>query len=185
MVVETMEMMHTAELGNAAVATITVKGLPPGTLLLETYYTVNCIAPKQLQVDRFLPITPIRVMSDVNGRDLAQVLPHERLNGMCTEKVKRNTAQAIVKQVRGDIEKMLKHGAKIAEQALPDILNEATAAMVQSLKVEVDRLEALKAINPSIRNEEIHFFQQQIIASAEAIERSTVQLQAIRVIVTS
>ncbi len=185
MVVETMEMMQTAELGNAAVATISVKGLQPGTLLLETYYTVNCVAPKQLQVDRFLPITPIRVMADVSGRDLAAVLPHDRLNSMCTEKVKRNTAQAIVKQVRGDIEKMLKNGAKIAEQALPDILNEATASMVKSLKVEVDRLEALQVVNPSIRNEEIHFFQQQIIASAEAIERSTVQLQAIRVIVTS
>ncbi|WP_250656272.1 RNA polymerase-associated protein RapA [Alkalimarinus coralli] len=184
MVVETMEMVQTAELGNATVSTISVKGLQPGTLLLETYYTVNCIAPKQLQVERFLPITPIRVMSDVNGRDLAEVLPHERLNGMC-EKVKRNTAQAIVKQVRGDIEKMLTHAEKIAEQALPDILSAASQRMMTSLKVEVDRLEALKAINPTIRDEEIDFFKQQMGASAEAINRSTVQLQAIRVVVTN
>ncbi|MFD2230967.1 RNA polymerase-associated protein RapA [Alkalimarinus sediminis] len=184
MVVESMEMVQTAELGNATVATISVKGLQPGTLLLETYYTVNCIAPKQLQVDRFLPITPIRVMSDVNGRDLGQVLPHERLNGMC-EKVKRNTAQAIVKQVRHDIEKMLTHATTVAEQALPDILNKANEKMMRSLKVEVDRLEALQAINPAIRDEEISFFKQQISASADAINRSTVQLQAIRVVVTN
>ncbi len=184
MVVETMEMLHSAELGNATVTTISVKGLQPGTLLLETYYTVNCVAPKQLQVDRFLPITPIRVMTDVSGKDLSQVLPHDRLNGMC-EKVKRNTAQAIVKQVRGDVEKMLTHSAKVAEQTLPGILSTATDKMVKSLKVEVERLEALKAVNPSIRDEEIEFFKQQIVACAEAINRSTVQLQAIRVVVSS
>ncbi len=184
MVVETMEMLQTAELGNATVATISVKGLQPGTLLLETYFTVNCIAPKQLQVDRFLPITPIRVMSDVNGRDLGEVLPHERLNGMC-EKVKRNTAQAIVKQVRNDIEKMLTHSTTIAEKKLPTIINTANEKMMSSLKVEVDRLEALQAINPTIRDEEINFFKQQISASADVINRSSVQLQAIRVVVTS
>src|SRR5690606_4477026 len=49
MVVETMDLMLNSETGNAALATIAVKGLNPGTLLLEAVFAVHSVAPRQLQ----------------------------------------------------------------------------------------------------------------------------------------
>nr|MBP6682358.1 DEAD/DEAH box helicase family protein [Halioglobus sp.] len=41
MILEAMDMVHSTELGNAAIGTIKLKGVAPGTMLLEALYTVN------------------------------------------------------------------------------------------------------------------------------------------------
>ena len=82
MILEAMDMVHSTELGNAAIGTIKLKGVPAGTMLLEALYTVNCVAPKALQVDRFLPLTPIRLLVDARGKQLADIVPHARLNSL-------------------------------------------------------------------------------------------------------
>ena len=93
MVSEAMEMVMTTELGNSAIATISLKGIQPGTLLLETFFIAHCVAPKDLQLNRFLPLSPIRLLVDVNGKDLSAILEHNRLNNLC-EKLKKTTATA-------------------------------------------------------------------------------------------
>ena len=83
MVNESIEMTLNSELGNATLTTISVKSIPPGTLFLESFYTVNCAAPKELQLDRFLPFIPIRVLMDVTGKNLSKILSYTQLNDMC------------------------------------------------------------------------------------------------------
>ena len=51
-----MDMVLHSQLGNAAVSSIEVKGLPAGTLLLETCFSLSCPAPAQLQLSRYLPL---------------------------------------------------------------------------------------------------------------------------------
>ena len=80
MILEAMDMVHSTELGNAALGTIKLKGVAPGTMLLEALYTVNCVAPRVLQVERFLPLSPMRLLIDARGKDLAELVPHQRLN---------------------------------------------------------------------------------------------------------
>ena len=43
------------------------KALPVGTLLVELVYVVEARAPKHLQLTRFLPPTPIRMLMDRKG----------------------------------------------------------------------------------------------------------------------
>jgi ATP-dependent helicase HepA len=62
MILEAMDMVHSTELGNATIGTIKLKGVAPGTMLLEALYTINCVAPRELQVERFLPLSPIRLL---------------------------------------------------------------------------------------------------------------------------
>lgn len=183
MVWESMGMILDTEIGNATLATITVKGLVPGTLLLETFHTVNCAAPKQLQLDRFLPFKPLRVLMDISGKNLSKVLDYSQLNTLC-EQLKRHTGQAIIKRVRDDIEKMLEHCNKIAEEQMHTIIEDAKALMRKSLSYEVNRLEALQKTNPSIRDEEIAFFKKQMIDSENYINHAALKLQAIRVVIS-
>ena len=182
MVNESMEMILNSEIGNATLATISVKSIAPGTIFLETFYTVNCAAPKELQLDRFLPFIPIRILMDVSGKNLAKILNFTQLNDMC-EPVKRHLGYPIVKQVRGDLEKILTQSNKIAEAQMKETIERGQSEMKMSIGHEVSRLEALQKINPAIRDEEINFFKKQIVDSEYFISCATLNLQALRVVI--
>lgn len=182
MVNESMEMILSSELGNATLTTISVKSITPGTLFLETFYTVNCAAPKELQLDRFLPFIPIRILMDITGKNLAKILSYTQLNEMC-EPVKRHLGYPIVKQVRDDLEIILAESNKVAEEQMKAIIERGQSDMKISIGHEVSRLEALQKINPTIRDEEIVFFKKQIVESEHFISCATLNLQALRVVI--
>ncbi len=184
MILEAMEMVHTMELGNAAIGTIKLKGVAPGTMLLEALYTVNCIAPRTLQVERFLPLSPMRLLVDARGKDLAALLPQDRLNEM-VQSVKKATALAIIKQVYQEVEAKMSLATAAAEQQLASIVAEAEHTMRLELGEELDRLRALRRVNPSIREEEISFLQHRIDECAVHIQHASLQLQALRLIITT
>jgi len=184
MILQAMDMVHSTELGNAALGTIKLKGVAPGTMLLEVLYTVSCIAPRALQVERFLPISPMRLLVDARGKDLAELVPHERLNQLI-EKVKKSTALAIIKQVRGEVEDKMSLAAQQAASKLQVILTDAEKAMYQVLGTELDRLTALRLVNPSIRQEELDDLSCRIEECAIHIRHANLQLQALRLIITT
>ncbi len=184
MIVEAMDMVHSTELGNAALGTIKLKGIAPGTMLLECLYTVNCVAPKALQVERFLPLSPMRLLVDARGKDLASLLPHQRLNTL-VERVGKSTALAIIKQVHGEVEAKMAMANSMAEQQLNETLETAQAKMKSVLGEELQRLHALKRVNPSIRQEEIDHLEYTISECAIHIQHANLQLQALRLIITA
>ncbi|HET8711455.1 MAG TPA: RNA polymerase-associated protein RapA [Spongiibacteraceae bacterium] len=179
-----MEMIVSGEYGNAAIASITVKGLPPGTLLLETVYSPHCPAPRHLQIERYLPATPLRFIVDRNGKNLSAVLPHAKLNALCSS-VPRQAVPAIIGRVRTDIGAMQEHSARIAAAELPKLVETARAAMTQSLQSESERLAALHKVNPAIRMEEIEYFRDQLNQGLQTLTQAKLQLQALRLIVTT
>lgn len=184
MILEAMDMVHSTEIGNAALGTIKLKGVAPGTMLLEVLYTVNCVAPRALQVERFLPLSPMRLLVDARGKDLAELVPHERLNQLI-EKVKKSTALAIIKQVRAEVEAKMALASTQAETLLKDILTDAEKTMRTSLNAELRRLTALREVNPSIRQEELDHLNYRIEECAIHIQHSNLQLQALRLIITT
>jgi ATP-dependent helicase HepA len=184
MVLEAMEMVQSTELGNAALGTIKLKGVAPGTLLLEVIYTVNCVAPKNLQLDRFLPLWPLRLLVDARGKNLADLVPHERLNNLI-EKVKKSTALAIIKQVGTEVEAKIALASTQAETQLQEILRNAEQNMRADLGAEFDRLCALRAVNPSIRQEELDYLNYRIEECAIHIQHASLNLQALRLIITT
>ena len=184
MVQEAMDMVHSTELGNAAIGTIRLKGVAAGTMLLEALFTVNCVAPRDLQVERFLPLSPMRILVDARGKDLASLVPHERLNSLI-QKVKKATALAIIKQVHTEVEAKMSLASARAEQRLQQILAGAEAEMREQLGGELARLEALREVNPSIRQEELDHLRYRIEECAVHIRHANLQLQALRLVVTT
>ncbi|CAM2859151.1 RNA polymerase-associated protein RapA [Legionella worsleiensis] len=182
MVSESMEMILNSEVGNATLTTISVKSIAPGTLFLETFYTINGAAPKYLQLDRFLPFTPLRILMDVSGKNLSKVLDYNQLNAMC-EPVKRHLGYPIVKQISSDIESILKNCNQIAEKQMNEVIEHAKMNMVQSLSAEISRLESLQQVNPAIRAEEIEFFKEQMSECERYMNSAALKLQAIRVVI--
>jgi ATP-dependent helicase HepA len=184
MILEAMDMVHSTELGNAALGTLKLKGIAPGTMLLEVLYTVNCVAPRALQVERFLPLNPMRLLVDARGKDLAELVPHERLNQLI-ERVKKSTALAIIKQVGTEVEAKMALASDLAESNLQLILIEAEQTMRAALEGELSRLVALREINPSIRQEELDHLSYRIEQCAIHIQHANLHLQALRLIITT
>ncbi len=184
MILDAMDMVHSTELGNAALGTIKLKGVAPGAMLLEAIFTVNCVAPRALQVERFLPMSPMRLLVDARGKDLAELVPHERLNKLI-EAVKKSTALAIIKQVGVEVESKMTLASALAEEKLKHVLNQAEQSMRASLGAELERLTALRAVNPSIRQEEVDHLNYRINESAVHIQHANLQLQALRLIITT
>jgi ATP-dependent helicase HepA len=184
MVVEAMDMILSSEFGNATIATMSVKGLPPATILLEAIFTVNTMAPKSLQLERFLPQTPIRVLVDSSGKELSQVIPLSGLNKLC-KKIPRTTAHAVIKQVQPSVEGMIKLCSANAKAQLPDLLNSGKAQLQSHLNIEIDRLVALQQFNSGIRDSEIAFLQNQLEVGSEFIDLATIEMQAMRVVINT
>lgn len=57
-----MDLILSGDTGSCAVSLLKNKALPVGTLLAELVYVVEAQAPKQLQLTRFLPSTPLRLL---------------------------------------------------------------------------------------------------------------------------
>ncbi len=184
MVQETMEMVFHGQHGNASVSSIEVAGLPPATLLLEAWYVVSCPAPAELQLSRYLPLSPVRLLVDSRGKNLNEILSHQQLNALC-KNIKRTTALAVVNRVRSEIDQMIDNCEQLAAAQLPAILQAAAATMRHDLGAEVDRLSALRAHNPAIREEEIDFFRQQLEQGLRHIGRGEFRLEAVRVVVST
>lgn len=184
MVQEAMEMVLNGQHGNAAVSSIEVAGLPPATLLLEAWFVVSCAAPAELQLTRYLPLTPIRLLVDANGKELNTVLSHQQLNALC-KNIKRTTALAVVNRIRGELDRMIDNCERLAAKQLPAVLQAAEARMRHDLGAEVDRLSALRLQNPAIRGEEIDFFRQQLEQGRQHIARGEFRLEAVRVVVNT
>ena len=183
LVADAVDMILSGETGNATVATLPVKGLPPGSLLLEVIYGTRCIAPKSLQLEKCLPLSPIRYLLTANGTDYAEKIGHELINSRA-ERVKKATAQAGVAAIRADIEKIIEKADALADARLPELVGQAQKLNRERLETEVARLTALQKVNPAIRDEEIAYFTDQINLADEHLSRAKLEIQAVRVLIT-
>jgi ATP-dependent helicase HepA len=184
MVTDLIDQTLSGELGNAALAKISVKGIEPGTLFLEAIFALNSMAPKSLQLDRFLPVSPQRILVNIDGRDLGEVLPHEQLNELCSG-LKRSMAQAVLKEIRNDISTMMTHAQAIAEKAVPELIKKAKAAVEEQLTSEIKRLISLQSKNPLIRDDEIAFLEKQKQDCLLYISKTGLEVQALRVVINT
>lgn len=76
-------------------------------------------------------------------------------------------------------------GDPLAEKQLAVVREAAEAEMTAKLRSELDRLQALKAVNPNIRDDELEAMETQMGELRGYINQAQVRLDALRVIVVS
>jgi ATP-dependent helicase HepA len=184
LVTAAMDLVAHGEHGNACVAGISIKGLKPGTLLLEAIFAIHCPAPKGLQLSRFLSLSPQRLLVDLNGKNLSEVLPHERLNTLC-QPLPRNAAQAALRQLSSELDQLVGHAQKLAQPLLAPRVDAAKMALQKMWTEEAERLRALQAVNPTIRDDEIAFCERQLRDGLEALADAQLQLEALRLVINT
>ncbi len=183
-VTDSMEMILDSEVGNCSIGAIKLKALPAGTVLLETFYSMTCSAPRRLHLERYLPATPIRVLLEINGKELTEVLKHTQLNSL-REHLKRSSRFAIVKKIKPQLEKLIKQSDAVASKRAEPLIDTARLEMQSELGEELERLRYLKAKSNTVRDSEIAFFESRIEQANQHFVNAKPELQAIRVIVNT
>ncbi len=181
---EVMDMVLGSELGNTNIGTIKLKVLPPGTLLVECFYAMRCSAPRKFQTGRFLPESVVRVLLDSTGRDLTAAISHDQLNRVCA-KVPRTARTAIVKEIRGALAGILDRVEQQVQSQQQPLIDSAIEEVHQVVGGELNRLRDLARINPSIREVELAFLEQQQQHAVEYIQQAALEPQAIRVVIAT
>ena len=184
MIYHGIDLITSGDIGKSAVALLMNKNLPSGTLLLELVYVVESQAPQGLQLTRFLPPTPIRLLLDNRGNDLASQVAFDTLQRKL-KPMERNVANKIVKMLRPSIEGLIAQGERLVVAQSEQIINAAQQEAEQQLDAELNRLIALQKVNKNIRADEIHTLERQRTQILQLLQQATWRLDCLRVIVSN
>lgn len=183
-VTASMDMVLSSETGNAAISVIKHSDLKAGQFLLECLFIVECSAPAELQIGRFLPHTPIRVLIDQNQKDLSAAIDHRDLVEAGI-KFDKHKIIAFLNSQRPHLINLLSMAEQTAKAGMQQLVDDATQAMLESLSNEIKRLVRLKKVNPTIRTEEIELLKDMTMLAHENIQAAQLRLDAVRFVITS
>ena len=155
-----LDLILSGDTGSSTISLLKNKALPVGTLLVELIYVVEAQAPKQLQLNRFLPPTPVRMLLDKNGNNL-------------------------VNAVQQDVHAILQLGEAQIEKSARALIDAARNEADEKLSAELSRLEALRAVNPNIRDDELTAIESNRQQVMESLDQAGWRLDALRLIVVT
>ncbi|EOV9626434.1 RNA polymerase-associated protein RapA [Cronobacter sakazakii] len=179
-----LDLILSGDTGSCTISLLKNKALPVGTLLLELIYVVEAKAPKQLQLNRFLPPTPVRMLLDKNGNNLAGQVEFESFNRQLSA-VNRHTGSKLVNAVQQEVHAILQGGEAQVEKAARELIDAARQEADDKLSAELSRLEALRAVNPNIRDDELAAIEHNRQQVLENLNQASWRLDALRLIVVT
>ncbi|MDX7837230.1 RNA polymerase-associated protein RapA [Aeromonas caviae] len=177
-----IDLILGSEIGATSVALLKNKALPVGSILLELIFVAESAAHPQLY--RFMPPTPIRLLMDKNGQNLGEKVAFDAFNRQLTP-VNRHLGSKLVTASQPVIHGLIGKGQAIAEELKAGIVDKARAQMAQTLQQDLDRLEALKAVNPNVRDSELEYLRNLQAELHHLIDQTQLKLDAIRFIVVT
>ena len=184
LVTSSMDLVLSSETGNAAISVIKHPDLKAGQFLMECLFIVECSAPAELQIGRFLPPTPVRVLINQLQQDITRDIDHRDL----WETGKSFDKQQIISFLNNQrllITKILSTAEQKAKADMQVLINDANTTMLTSLSAEIKRLVRLKKVNPTIKTEEIEYLKDMTMLAHENIQAAHLRLDAVRFIITS
>ncbi|HCM64308.1 MAG TPA: RNA polymerase-associated protein RapA [Morganella sp. (in: Bacteria)] len=179
-----LDLILSGDTGSCAVSVLKNKALPVGTLLTELIYVVEAQAPKNLQLTRFLPPTPVRLLMDAKGNNLAAQVEFESFNRQLNA-VNRHTGSKFVNAVQSDVHQVLRQSEDVIAGQARECIDAAKVLADQHLTLEHNRLLALKSVNPNIRDDEVDAIEEERQQILSHLDEANWRLDAIRLIVVS
>jgi ATP-dependent helicase HepA len=179
-----MEMILSSDTGTTSVALLKNNSLPPASTFLELIYVVEALNTDNAQLSRFLPTTPIRLLLDKNAKDLGQNVTFNSFNRQLSP-VNRHISRKITNTSQPLIHQLIKNSLPRAQSLMKEIIDQAKQEMQHTLQQDRDRLQALQAVNPNIREDEIQYIRDQQAEFEQILNQTQLKLDAIRFIVST
>ena len=181
MLLSAQEMLVSGETGNAAF--LIDDSLPPRSAILEAVFVLECIAPMQLNAERFLPPLPISVAIDSKLQLRPAFAPNERASVRAGDR--QYDISPMRKVLAALIPPMLEraHAESAAQCALRS--DEAMAAADALLSAEILRMEALARVNASVRAEEIQALRDEREQLLAVLPNARPRLDSVRLVASA
>ncbi|HPI72486.1 MAG TPA: SNF2-related protein [bacterium] len=178
MVLGVLDLLLGSEKGNCALAMM--PEAEESGFLLEAVYVLECIAPKAMEIDRFLPPRPVRIVVDHTLQD-------------CTEK---HSVKSWIRRLREpdphrwpgqplsaeQLNAMIDATAQFAERNSQEIRANSRRFMEQQLGYERDRLRGLARKNPNIKPQQVDDLHERMQALAGILDTARLRLDALRLV---
>ncbi len=165
--------------GNSATAGL--KNTGSFEIILETIYVLECIAPKKLNIGRFLPSSPIRIVVNHTGANITESNPFKMF-----EESLEDIPSAWIKEypeiIQNLLPEIISKSLEYAEKASKENINKGLNRVNEITGTELTRLINLKKINNSIREDEILSAKNKMAKLNEYIASARLRLDAIRLI---
>jgi ATP-dependent helicase HepA len=177
LIAEAMDAFLGGEKGNSTF--MVWEGSGEDTMLLEALVVLECVADAELEVERYLPPRPVRLMVDAVLKD------------RCAEEFPSNTVWQ-----SGDVFRLLDRGA-VKKKLIPAMLerikvlamdrlvlcvSEARAQMDAVLLAEANRIEELCALHPKALGGQGHLFRARAQRMRDSLEGARFRVDALRLI---
>lgn len=177
MVIGLFDVALASEHGNCALALWPEQGVQE--LLLEAVFIVECVAPKQMHIDRFLPPVPVRVLVNHARQNLTDKYPPDRL----AKKLRRGAESLLDNpDIKQHVLGMLETAEEIASGEMAAIVRRGREDIEETFGHEITRLEQLAKINPNIPPGEIEAWKGERDALTDAVNQARLRLDALRII---
>lgn len=181
---EAMAIVSQSELGNASIATLKHPQIKAGSVLLECFFAVDCLAPTALEVGRFINMEPLRFVIGPDGRDVGAQLGHDALNSLLNP-IPASAAANVIRQLRPALLKAIARAESLADTEIRDRQEQALAQSTTALQQELDRLSYLETINPLVNPAEIAALSQRRDDTQAALHRTSALLDGLRLIIAT
>ena len=181
---QALDLVVTDIIGNNTMIAVKHESLPAGTLLLETLYIANCVAPAELMTDKYLPPRVIRIVIAPNLMDITDKLPWSDFIDEKLDIANEPLGKILDSQQQG-IRQMLEASRNIADRQMVHFKNSANQKASGAYDAELERLLELRKVNSTVRDDEIAHFSAFRQMTLEVIGQSTARLDAVRVIVAA
>jgi ATP-dependent helicase HepA len=162
-------------------ACVRIAGAKAPGLWLETIHVLECVAPLPLHADRFLPATPIRIVVDARQNDVtdqaAEVLAKSMVEDFPAHEV---TGQPSIRQL---LSGLVRAAARHAEPRKSDLVQKASEKLHRFFNHELERLRALAAVNPNVRQLEIAGWEEHFAKLRQHVGAARLRLDSVRLIV--
>lgn len=141
-------------LGTGAASFGVLKGTSENSILLEVIFVIETSAFQRVNIDRFLPTTPLRIVvnhaaEEVTGDYPVELFDKQLVRGQIADLIENETL------VDNILPEMIKTAEEIAEQLKVEKIEEGLTRMNQILDHEIGRLAYLYKRNKAIRPDEI------------------------------
>lgn len=150
-------MILAQENGNTALTAIKHDKIKPGSLFIECVYLLEVASSLDIQASRYLPATTVRIVIDHSGQNYTELMSHDLINASRIH-VEMETAKKVIRTQEGILRQMITQSESLAQAEAPAILDAAHLHTKQTLLAEINRLKALREVNPNVRDDEIRFF---------------------------
>ncbi len=177
-----MEMLTSSELGSAALLLCRHPDYRTGTVFLELLYVIECLAPRDLEADRYLPLGPLRLLLDAQGEDRAAELPPEQLRGQDLAP-NRKLVETVLRSQGKRLRTLFQLGEELAGRRSRERVGEALSRMRRELDAELERLSALAEVNANVREDELEQLRARRERLATHLGDARLRLDAARLVV--